>query len=433
MQNEVPAPHKASLSAQSRMGYGLLGLIVFIVLIWGVLAQISGAVIAPGRISVESSVKRIQHKEGGIVQEILVREGDTVKAGQVLLRLDSTLPDANESIIRSQIVQLEARKLRLEAERDGVPAISIANESSLPQEARDIYQAEQKLMTSRLSLRRQMKAQLGEQIRRSEQEITGLKAQVISVDRQHTLILSELEGLKDLHRRGYAPLTRVNQFERQAEALLGQKGELEAGIAQAGSQISALRTQILQVDSEALAEVMAELKDTDKRLAQLRDQQVTAEDAVRRIEITAPVNGKVQGLSVHTRGGVISPAEVLMTIVPDGDALIIEAHVDPRYGDQVKQGSRAHVRFTAFSTQSTPEALGAIDNLSADVQTDERTGENYYVARMTLVASKLPGSIRDKLMAGMPVEVQIETSRRSAVSYFFKPLTDQFNRAFRED
>jgi len=214
--------------------------------------------------------------------------------------------------------------------------------------------------------------------------------------------------------------------------LEGERGQLFASIARTHAQTAQIREQMLQVDSEALSEIMNDLKDTDTRLGQLEEQAITAHDASQRVEIRAPVTGKVQQMAVHTKGGVVAPGETMMVVVPESDELIVEARIDPQKIDDVHIGGKAHVRFTAFDTRTTPEAIGRVDTVSADVETDEKAGVSFYRARLALDGMKVPASVRQKLVSGMPVEVQIETGNRSALSYFLKPLSDQIGRSFKE-
>jgi HlyD family secretion protein len=427
-------PFNSSMAAQQKAGFAIIALLAVFILGWGGLATLSGAVIATGRVTVESSQKRIQHREGGIVYDILVRDGDQVKTGQVLARLDSTVAGANAAIVQSQIWQLTARKFRLEAERDGRTSFSVPTGLTQPSAEFDrIIAAERALMTTRRSARVQKKSQLNEQIAQSAHEIDGLAAQVKSQGQQARLIREELVSVRDLHAKGYASITRLNQLEREAERLQGEKGQLEATIARTRTRTSEIRLAMLQIDSESLSEIMAELKDTETKLSQLNEQQVTTTDAMNRVEIKAPVDGTVQQLLIHTRGGVVAPGETLMHIVPKADDLVVEARIDPQHIDQVASGRSAYIRFTSFASQTTPEARGRVDMVSPDVETDEKTGISYYKARLTLKSVDLPKSLREALISGMPVEVHIETTRRNALSYFMKPLTDQMNRTFKEE
>lgn len=421
------------LTRHARAGFILLGLLVLLVFGWGGLAQISGAVVASGRVAVESSVKRVQHREGGIVSEVLVHEGDLVRAGQLLARLDGVVPNANAAVIEDQLSQLIARKLRLEAERDGLADFVVPTNAPTTPEFARMVAAERKLMAARRVGRQQRKAQIREQIAQAGDEVDGLQAQITSGEAQARLIQGELAGIRRLHQQGYAPLSRVNQLEREAESLSGQKGQLTAAVARARTHASEIKLQGLQVDSQGLADVMSELKDTETKLAQLTEQGVAADDQVRRVEVRAPAAGRVQQLALHTKGGVVAPGETLMLIVPQDDALVVEVMVDPRYIDQVGPGRPAHVRFTSFSTRDTPEIMGRVDRVSADAQTEEKTGASFYLARLKLDAKSLPSALRGRLVPGMPAEVQIETSRHSALSYFIKPLSDQLARTFKED
>lgn len=430
----LPSPKRDfSIKAQVRLGYAIVLSLVLVIIVWGSFAQISGAVIAPGRVSVESSTKRIQHREGGIVREILVREGQSVRTGDVLIRLDATQAGASDKSVQGQIWQLMARKARLEAERDNRHSFSLSPaETNSSSEVTRILEIEQRLLSERLASKSQKALQLQEQIAQNENQIKGLSAQIVSQTEQIRLVKEQLVGVQSLHKQGYAPLARVNELLIMIERLNGDRGEAQASIARVNNQTSELKIQLMQLNSTHLAEVMADLKDTEARLAELRERQVSTSDILNRVDIRAPADGTVQQIAVHTLGGVVQPAETLMVLVPVADDLIIEARVPTHNIDQVKPGGPAFIRFTAFDTHTTPEAKGSVQTVSEDAETDERTGMSFYRARLSLRSANIPKDVRDRLIAGMPVEVMIETNRRSAISYFLKPLTDQFKRAFRE-
>lgn len=429
----IPQDTAISLAAYRRGGLLLVAFMVTTLLAWGVFAQIAGAVVAAGRVAVESSVKKVQHREGGIVSDLLVRDGQHVTAGQVLVRLDSTISSANAIGVTDEFDQLTARRLRLDAERRGLADIGVSSPAGASANFQAMLAAERRLMATRGAARRQRKAQLQEQITQSMKEIEGVQAQVVSQERQQVLIEGELAGVRSLYDRGFAPVTRLNELSRESERLTGQRGELTASVARNRTRISEIRLQILQVDSEAMAEVMAELKETEIKLTQLTEQKVTADDQMRRVDIRSPVSGYVQQLAVHTKGGVISPGETLMLIVPENDALVVQAKIDPQHIDQVQAGRPAHVRFTSFSSRRTPELSGKVDMVSADAETDQQTGLTYYTARLSLDRGALPAALVGRLVPGMPAEVQIETGSRSALSYLLKPLADQLHRSFREE
>ena len=425
-------PERRALQLHTRWALLLLLIPVAGLLVWAATAQIAGAVVAPGRVSVESSVKKVQHREGGAISELYVAEGDHVAEGFLLARLDSTVIKANLQSVDEQQMQLTARRLRLEAERDGrtglaAPPSTIAGPALTPMIA-----AEGNLLRIRHESREQKKDELRQQIGQSLREIEGLKAQADAQASQHRLIEAELVGLRKLYDQDYVPITRIDELEREAARLEGQRGELLASVAKAQARMDEIRIDILQTDSDALTQVLSDLKDTELKLTELTQQRATLEDQLRRTEVRAPRAGFVHQLTIHTIGGVVGPGETMMFIVPEHEALIIEARIDPQHVDQVHVGGAARVRFTSFSTRVTPEITGRIDRLAADATTDEKTGTSFYLAELKLNPSSLPSALRGRLLPGMPAEVHVETVRRDALSYFLKPLTDQMSRSFRE-
>lgn len=417
-------------------GSAIIALLFGIVGGWAAASNIAGAVVATGQVVVESNTKKVQHREGGLVAELLVREGDRVTAGQVLLRMDATLPRANLEVIRNQLIELTARRLRLEAMRDGKAEIAlptgfaIAGDQGKFDEA---LQAEQTLLTAQRELRLQKQKQLKEQVAQIRQEMKGLTAQSASRDAQLQLISQELVGVHALAAKKLVPLTRVMALERDAERLNGEGGELAASIAQSRNKITEIEMQITQLDADMLAETLIELRDVSAKLAELAERHVAAEDQLRHIDVLAPRAGFVQEMAIHTIGGVVNPGETMMLIVPEEDRLIIEARIEPQHIDQVATGGEAFVRFSAFSQKTTPELVGNIYSLSADATLDEATGQSFYLARLQFDRDALSADLRDRLVPGMPAEVYVQTGERSVLSYFVKPLTDQLARTFREE
>jgi HlyD family secretion protein len=401
--------------------------------VWGATASISGAVVAPARVAVESDIKKVQHRDGGIVTELLVSEGDHVRGGQVLARLDSTVIKANLASVIDQQMQFTARRMRLEAERDGRDQLA-APPTDLPfSQIAPMLAAERRLLEERRASREQKKAELRQQIDQSQREIDGLQAQAEAQASQYKLIEGELVGLRKLYEQDYVPITRVDDLEREAARLEGERGELDSSVARARARIDEVRIDILQTDSDALTEVMSDLKDAQIKLAELAQQRAVLEDQLNRSEVRAPLSGYVHQLAIHTVGGVVGPGETMMYIVPEQDSLIVAARIDPQHVDQVRPGSLAHVRFTAFSARVTPEVTARVERLAADATVDDRTGKSYYLAELKLDAASLPPEMRGRLLAGMPAEVHIATSRRNVLSYFLKPLTDQMSRSFKEE
>ncbi len=403
---------------------------------WAATSDIAGAVVAAGQVAVETNTKKVQHREGGVIAALLVREGERVSAGQLLARMDDTLPRANLEVVRNQLIELTARKRRLEAMRDGKAEIDVPPDRMVPGEPDKFaaaLRAEQTLLKAERDLKAQKQKQLKEQVAQIRQEMKGLSAQAASREAQLRLIEQELVGVRELGRKKLVPLTRVTSLEREAEQLHGEGGELAASIAQSKNKISEIEMQMTQLDADMLTQALTELRDVSAKIAELAERHVAAEDELRHIEILAPRAGVVQEMTVHTIGGVVNPGETMMLIVPEEDRLIVEAKIDPQHIDQVQIGRDAFVRFSAFSQKTTPELFGKVYSLSADATVDQKTGVSYYLARLQFDRESLPEELRAKLVPGMPAEVYVETGRRSALSYFLKPLTDQLARTFREE
>lgn len=404
-----------------RLAIVLIGFLVVGVGGLAAVTGISGAVMGPGRVVVASDVKTIQHPTGGVVTEIRVDDGGRVRAGDVLLALDPTIASANATIVGTAVDQLTARQARLEAERDSRPLRfpeSLQSRSADPNVA-GVMTDERRLYRLRAEARAGQKQQ-------SLEEIRGFGDQAEAKRQQTDLIEQELVGVRKLYARELVPLTRLNALEREAAALRGDVAQLEASIAGA-------RGRIIQIDQDARSDAGRELTDVQGRLAELTQRKVTADQEYSRILIRAPQDGVVDKLTVHTIGAVIAPGATILTIVPTQDKLGVEAKIRPSDVDRVKAGQTAMLRFSAFNLRSTPELKGSVDRVSAEVHAEDRTGATYYLAHVTIPPDQLARLGGLTLVPGMPVETFIQTGRRSMLSYLIKPLTDQFNRAFRED
>src|SRR3954447_24560778 len=397
--------------------------------------DISGAVIATGQLVVDSNVKKVQHPTGGVVGELRVRDGDKVKAGEIVVRLDETVTQANLAIVVKSLTELWARQGRLEAERDGRDKIIFPSEL-LPRkddpEVATVIRGEQLLFETRRKAREGQKAQLQERIGQLHEQIRGLDDQIRAKKREIELIYQELEGVRDLWRKNLIQITRVTSLERDAARLEGERGGLVSSIAQTKGKITETELQILQVDQDLRTEVGKELAEIRGKVAELVERKVTAEDQLKRIDLRAPQDGKVHQLSVHTVGGVISLGEVVMLIVPEGDVLTVEAKLNPQDIDQVKVGAQAALRFSAFNQRTTPELMGEVNVVSADVTQDQKSGTMYYTVRITLADSEIARLGGLRLVPGMPVEAFVKTGERTMLSYLTKPLMDQITRSFRE-
>jgi len=398
--------------------------------------ELSGAVIASGRLVVDSSVKKVQHPTGGVVGQILVREGDAVKSGDVLVRLDETVTRANLAIVTKGLDEFEARLARLEAERDGREAISFPSSLASRRDDPAIARAmagEQSLFEFRQQSRAGQKAQLEERIAQLVEESSGLSEQRVAKSHEIELIGTELESIRKLWNQKLVSIDRLTVLERDAVRLDGEHGQLTASIAQAKGRIAETRLQIIQVDQDLRKEVATELRDVQSKISEFVERKVSAEDQLKRINLRSPQDGVVHQLAVHTVGGVITPGEVIMLIVPVADDLTVEARVAPQDIDQLKLGQETGLKFSAFNQRVTPELNGNVKEIAADLSLDERSGAGFYAVRIGIARAELKKLKGLTLAPGMPVEVFFSTGNRTMLSYLVKPLADQIDRAFREE
>jgi HlyD family secretion protein len=398
--------------------------------------ELSGAVIASGKLVVDSSVKKVQHPTGGVVGQIFVREGDAVKAGQVLLRLDETVTRANLAIVTKSLDESEARLGRLEAERDGIDSIVFPSSLTSRRDDPEIGRAmagEQSLFEFRRQARAGQKAQLSERVAQLAEEVSGLTEQRNAKSQEIKLIGFELEGMRRLWQRKLVSIDRITALERDAVRLEGEHGQLTAAIAQSKGRTSEIRLQIIQIDQDLRSEVATELREVQAKISEFVERKVSAEDQLKRIDVRSPQTGVVHQLGVHTVGGVISPGELIMLVVPVTDGLTVEARVAPQDIDQLTPGQGATLRLSAFNQRTTPELNGVVREISPDLSVDERSGVSFYTVRVSLPNAE-PTKLKGLALApGMPVEVFFSTGSRTMLSYLVKPLADQIQRAFREE
>lgn len=400
---------------------------------WAASSELSGAVIANGAVVVESNVKKVQHPSGGIIGAVRTRNGATVTAGDVLLSLDDTQTRANLGIVVGQLVELNGRKVRLVAERDGAADLDIPAElAALGAEAAHVISGERRLFFARRATAEGQKAQHAERIAQLQYEIGGLTSQREAKGRELVLVREELARVRQMHDRNLLPITRLLAMQREEARIHGEHGALEAQIARAAGQIGEIKLQILAIDQTIRTEAQKELRDVEARIAELAERRVAAEDQLRRVDLRAPISGIVHELNVHTVGGVIAPGETAMLIVPDDDRLVIEVRASPADIDQIRLGQATMLRFAAFNQRTTPEVLGIVSRVAADLTKDPQSGLAYFVVRIRPDEEELAKLGGLKLLPGMPVEAYVETGQRTALSYLMKPLTDQFVRAFRE-
>ena len=402
---------------------------------WSAFASIHGAVIAPATIVVESNTKRIQHRDGGIVDAILVKDGDHVEAGQDLIVLDSTDNVAELGIIDSVLSEELAKRARLEAERDEAAEVMFPEQLTSRQNDPDIAKlmiGQQKLFAAKRATIQGKVEQLKQQIGQIDEQVQGILAQADAKERQIKLIGEELVGLLDLQAKGLVPNTRVLAMQRERARLEGERGELIATKASAESRVGEVKLQILQIREETLSETLAQLRETEARIAELNERRVSIKTRLERTTIRAPISGAVYQLSVHTVGGVITPAETLMLIVPESDDLVLQAQVPPSQIDRVTLGQTARVRFSAFDTRVTPEIGAEVTHVAADVSRVDANSPPFYMVQLKIPATELALLGDNRLRPGMPAEAFIHTGARTPLSYMVKPLFDQIAHSWRE-
>lgn len=377
----------------------------------------------------------MQHPTGGVVGEVRVRDGDRVKAGDTLVRLDETVTRANLAIVHKGLIELYARKARLAAERDGTETVTTPKDLADKTGDADVQEAlgsERKLFELRRTARLGQKQQLRQRIAQLQEEIRGLEAQQAAKTKETELIEQELVGMRELWKKNLIPIDKLTALERETARLQGERGQLIASAAQAKGKIAETELQVLQVDQDLSSDVAKELRETDGRIGEYVERKVAAEDQLKRTDIRAPQDGVVFQSTANTVGGVVAAGDPIMLIVPETDTLLVEAKVDPKDIDKVQFGQPVLLRFSAFDIRTTPEINGTVARVAADTSADQRTGQTYYVVRIAMTPDEIARLGNVRLTPGMPVEAFIQTGQRTMLSYLIKPLHDQFMRAFRE-
>jgi HlyD family secretion protein len=402
---------------------------------WASTTEISGALIAPGSVVVESNVKKVQHPTGGVVGEVRAHDGDVVKTGDVVVRLDDTVTKASLAIVTKNLDGLWARAARLEAEQQGLDRIvfppMLLDRANDP-DVKNVMASESKLFEVRTTGRIGQKAQLRERVAQLNEEIAGLQAQEKAKDLEIALVEKELVGVRTLYDQHLVQMTRLTTLERDAARLSGERAQYIASRAQARGKITETELQVIQVDKDMVSDVSKDLRETNDKIGEFVERKVTAEDQLRRTDIRAPQDGMVEQSTVHTVGGVITAGDAIMMIVPQADDLQVEAKVNPQDIDKLQIGQKTLLRLSAFNQRTTPELNGRVTRVSPDVTTDQRTGQSYYTIRVSMPPEEVARLGEAKLIPGMPVEAFVQTGDRTMLSYLIKPLKDQLMRAFRE-
>lgn len=424
-------------------GHTLIGVVALLALVgglgaWSASAMIAGAVVANGRVKVDAERQVVQHPEGGVVKEILARDGDTVRAGDVLVRLEEAEIAAELAVIDSRYVETLALVARLTAEREGAVSMQpsaelaeaiAADEGSLA----TVVAGQQKLLTSRVQTEARRLSQIAERQLQVRAEIEGMEAHRAAFAREREIVLEELDSQRRLLRRNLIEQPRVRAQERALAEIDGSIGEISARIAQARGRIAELAIEMENLSAGRREEAIAELRAAEADADQLEERRRALRTRLARLEIRSPRDGVVTESSVFALGAVVRPADPILYVVPSDSTLIVEAEVEDAAIDRLFRDQAARVRFPSFNAQTTPELEGRVTRISADTVEDERTGVAYYEVEVALPDGEIARLGGQTLTPGMPAEVFVATDERLAISYLMRPFTDYFARAFREE
>jgi HlyD family secretion protein len=416
-------------------GYTVIAMTFGVAGVWAAVAKLDKAVIATGFVETETNRKTVQHLEGGIVRDILVKEGERVAEGQVLFRLEQVQAEANNELLSNQLDSARALEARLLAERDG------AREISWPVELKDRLSEPtlSHILDDQIHQFDERRASLGGQIDilqsrivQLQTEINGITIEKTATEKQTDYINKELVGLRDLAGKNLVPVTRVYAMERERTRLEGDVGRGVADIAKAQSSIAEMNIQIKQLSQKFQEEVASSLLDARQKIADLHERSSISQDVLNRLAITAPRAGTVQNSKVFTIGQVLRGGEALLDIVPDNDALVVNAEFSTTDIDNVFAGMTTEIRFPAFHSRTIPVMLGKIETISHDRLLNESTHQYYYLGVVSLNRADIPEEYRSRVRAGMPAEIIVSSGERTVLNYLVGPLSSSLRKTFRE-
>lgn len=426
---------KQSLRVNELAGLGLVGLLILATAGWAANTELSGAVIASGVVVAKDDSKEVQHVEGGIIREIYVTEGQSVDAGAIVARLDHTQIKAKLGIIEGQLIELGAEQARLEAERDDaekVGSFDAPSEHAASGATERAIDGQWKHLTSVRETISKKKDQLREQTLQIEAAISGTEAKLAATEKQIELAEAELGVLRSLMERGLTTRNRIFSMERELASLKGQAEDLKSNVSAQKGRMAELQIKLLELDDQRRTDVTGRLTEVRAKLADLHEQRSFEMFRLRGTEIVAPTSGRVHNLRIHTAGGVTGAGATLMTIVPSEEAMVFRVRVRPQDIDRLYVGQSARLRITAFSARTTPEIAGTVAVIGADQSVDSVTGAAYFRVELAAAPEAFAGIDQKKIKPGVPVEAFITTDQQTVLTYLFKPLTDQFAKAFRE-
>ncbi|MDG1864180.1 MAG: HlyD family type I secretion periplasmic adaptor subunit [Yoonia sp.] len=432
--NQTVDPNKR-WSTRGPMTLGLLALLLLVggFGTWAVMAQITGAVIASGQIEVDRNRQVIQHPDGGVVAEIVVDEGDTVAEGDLLIRLDASILQSELAVVEGQLFEIMARRGRLDAERDGVDDISFDPVLVAAPTGPELMEGQKRLFEARLESTERATEQLDIQRAQIASQLEGIAAQQSALATQSTLLGKELGDQQKLLDQQLVQASRVLALQRDEASLLGRMGELTAAAAQAAERMTEIEIQVLTLATTRREEAITRLRDLQYNELELSERRRTLTRQLDRLDMRAPVSGIVYGLQVFAPRSVIRPADPVMFLIPQDRPLVIATRVRPTDIDQIHLGQDVTLRFSAFDQRRTPELMGTVTLVSADIFQDDATGMSYYQTEVQLNEGEIARLPEDMiLIPGMPVEAFVRTADRSPMDYLLKPLADYFAKAFRE-
>lgn len=429
----LPVDDNTSMEGAKRIGLTLIALVFGFFGLWAGLAPLDGAAFAPGTVTVKSYKKTVQHLEGGIVSDIHVQNGDFVESGQPLLVLDATQPRASLEMANSEYIALKTTEARLVAERDGLEAVGYpSNLSRADNRVREEIGAQNEIFTARKTANDGRTDILEQRVEALQNQIVGMEALMEAKQILARSYLDELSDNQTLLEQGFSEKTILRQAERNYAAASGEAADLIANIAATKVQIGETQLQILQQDSEFQNEVVTQLGQVQTNLKDVNERITALRDVVSRTTVVAPDSGVVNGMQVHTVGGVIGSGAAIAEIVPESDELVLEASVNPVDIDRVSVGQEARIRFSTFGSRA-PTIFGTVLTISADSMTNEMTNVPFYLARVGISPEGMEDLGDLVLMPGMPAEVFINTGSRTLLQYLFKPFSNAIARSFNED
>ncbi|UYP68406.1 HlyD family type I secretion periplasmic adaptor subunit [Thalassobacter stenotrophicus] len=432
------APKEAIYNIRGRVIAGVLitGLLGAAVFGWAANSNLVSAVVVSGEVSVDRDLRVVQHRDGGIIKEIPVSAGDHVREGDTLFRLDDTSARSERTILHGKIAELAIRKSRLEAQRDlheefsmptGLDELIVS-----PTALEVIYLGEHRIFQGNVSSFVSRKEQIHLGIEQVRTEIDGLEARLDAKQDEISLVQAESDRVEDLSERRLTARNVAFSIERENVRLRGEHGEILSALGRARSRISELELEILTMQETLRTDAQRELREIETQLSELNEKRFVIEDTLSRTEIRAPISGLINDLNINSIGGVISPAEILATIVPEDAELVFTARVPAVSIEQVDMGYAARMRFVAFDQNETPEIEGTVAYVAAAATSDPQMPGDFYSIKVDVTPEQLARLGGQELRPGMPVEVYVTTAERTALSYLVKPFSDQFARAFKE-